>query len=103
MIRDKWKVFDCPDDNQGCTFTFTDKEFVQDKRDVVYYVRAIEEPSKAVNASGLRCEYDSFGNCLETNICSGSSLETPYQDDCLGDVEERAWSSPIFVDYREDY
>jgi len=103
LIRDKWKVFDCPDDNHGCTFTFTDKEFNQEKRDVVYYVRAIEEPSKAVNASGLRCEYDSFGNCLETNICSGSSLETPYQDDCLGDVEERAWSSPIFVDFREDY
>ena len=60
------------------------------------------ETAKAVNASGLRCEYDSFGNCLKTNICSGSSLETPYQDDCLGDVEERAWSSPIFVDYKED-
>jgi len=102
LINDKWKVFQCPENTEGCIFTFTDKQFNLDKRDVVYYVRAIEETSKAINASGLRCEYDSFGNCLKTNICSGSSLETPYQDDCLGDVEERAWSSPIFVDYKED-
>tara|TARA_Y100001970_G_scaffold41789_1_gene51924 strand:+ start:32982 stop:35222 length:2241 start_codon:yes stop_codon:yes gene_type:complete len=102
LIQDKWKVYQCPKDQQGCIFTFTDNKFEQNKRDVVYYVRAIEEPSEAINSLSLRCDYDRFGNCLKTNICSGSSLETPYQDDCLGDIEERAWSSPIFIDYRED-
>ena len=101
LVEDNWKVFKCNDDESGCSFTFTDNEFNKSKRDVVYYVRAIEERSKAINASGLRCEYDKLGNCIKTNICSGSSLETPYEDDCLAEVEERAWSSPIFIDYSE--
>jgi hypothetical protein len=66
-------------------------------RDALYYVRAIEEPSPAVNAGGLRCRTDETGNCIEVNPCQGD-YRTPMDDDCLGTIEERAWSSPIFVD-----
>ena len=56
-----------------------------------------EETSKIINAGNLRCEYDEFGKCKSVNICSGSSMLTPYEDDCLFEEQERAWSSPIWV------
>ena len=49
----------------------------------------------AVNADGLRCDRDETGACLKTNAC----VEVPYSDDCMGETEERAWSSPIFVEH----
>jgi len=63
------------------------------------FVRAIEEPSQAVNAGNLRCEYDANGVCTSVKPCYGD-FQTNYDDDCLGPVEERAWSSPIFVNYK---
>ena len=61
--------------------TFSDPEFGEEGRDALYYVRAIETPSLAVNADMLSCR------------------DVPLDEDCLGEVEERAWSSPIFVDF----
>ncbi len=66
------------------------------QREAVYYVRAIQEPTPAVNAGGLRCEYDANGVCLRSRPCYGD-FRTPFDDDCLTENEERAWSSPIFV------
>jgi hypothetical protein len=66
------------------------------QREVVYYVRAIQEATPAVNGGGLRCRRDASGQCLEVNPCYGD-YRTSYDDDCLTAVEERAWSSPIFV------
>ena len=63
-------------------------------RDALYYVRAIESPSLAVAADPLGCTRDDSGRCIEISPCS----ERPYEDDCLAETEERAWSSPIFVD-----
>jgi hypothetical protein len=63
----------------------------------LYYVRAIEAPSLAVNADPLRCEKDANGVCIKVNPCLGD-YQTPKSDDCLAPVEERAWSSPIFLD-----
>jgi len=99
LIEDPWRVFPCQGNAAGCEISFSDPEFTEAARDALYYVRAIEEPSQAVNAANLRCEYDAEGNCVRVDPCYGSSLGTPYQDDCLAPVEERAWSSPIFVDF----
>ena len=101
LIEDTWKVFKCPKSSSDCSFSFTDKEFSDLERDTVYYVKAIEEPSKVINAGNLRCEYDVLGNCTKTNICNGSSLITPYEEDCLEETQERAWSSPIYIDYSD--
>ena len=59
-------------------------------------MRAIEEPSPAVNGGGLRCERDAKGTCVKPHPCYGD-YRTPASDDCLAPVEERALSSPIFV------
>ena len=69
-------------------------------RDTVYYVRAIQEPSLAINGAQLRCEYDEKGHCISVSPCYGDS-RTDYQDDCLAETEERAWSSPIFVRFAQ--
>ncbi|MEO2169753.1 MAG: DUF3604 domain-containing protein, partial [bacterium] len=97
-IDDPWLVLPCPADGNGCTVEFEDSSHPDAGRTSIYYVRAIEEPSPAVNGSGLRCRRDEQGECLEVRPCFGDDAKTPYQEDCLGDVEERAWSSPIWVD-----
>jgi hypothetical protein len=98
LIEDPWRTLPCPGDRSGCEVEFDDPEFAGSGRDAVYYVRAIEEPSLAVNAANLRCEYDGDGNCTKVNPCFGD-YRTDYEDDCLAETEERAWSSPIFVDF----
>ena len=75
---------------------FDDPDFAVSGRDVAYYVRAIQEPTLAVNAGGLRCDRDAQGNCVQVHPCFGD-YRTPYGDDCLSENEERAWSSPIYV------
>ncbi len=82
LIEDPWKVIACTSDAAGCRVTFSDPEFESFERDTLYYVRAIEEPTPTQNADGLAC------------------LGVPVGEDCLSESEHRAWSSPIFVDYR---
>jgi hypothetical protein len=101
LIEDPWKVFECPGDPAGCTAAFADPEFATARRDMVYYVRAIQEPTLTVNANNLRCEYDDAGNCVEMKPCWGD-FRTPLSDECLDESEERAWSSPIYVDWDKD-
>jgi Protein of unknown function (DUF3604) len=96
LIEDPWRRFECRRDPAGCVVEFDDPDFTVNRRDVAYYVRAIQEPTLAVNAGGLRCEYDANGNCVKTNPCFGD-YRTSYEDDCLSENEERAWSSPIYV------
>jgi hypothetical protein len=93
LVQDPWRVLPCEADPTGCTQTFTDPDFVKEGRDALYYVRAIEAPSQAVNAGLLRCETDAAGNCVKVKPCIG----VPDSDDCLAETAERAWSSPIFI------
>ena len=76
---------------------FEDADFVGDRRDSVYYVRALEAPSGIVNGAGLRCEYDDAGACISADPCFGD-YRGDASDDCLAEGYERAWSSPIYVD-----
>jgi hypothetical protein len=96
LIEDPWRSFPCQPDPAGCSVTFEDSDYAGGARDTLYYVRAIEEPAPAVNAAGLRCEYDEKGECVKVNLCGASGTK---DEDCLAEHEPRAWSSPIFVDY----
>jgi hypothetical protein len=98
LIDNPWKTYTCPPDPNGCTAEFEDPDFADSSRDYVYYARAIQQPSPKVNGGNLRCEYDDEGNCVKLNLCTGG-YPTAREDDCLAEVEERAWSSPIFVDF----
>jgi hypothetical protein len=98
LVDDPWQTFPCAPDPTGCTVEFEDPDFASSGRDALYYVRAIEEPSPAVNADPLRCKRNAEGECIEVNPCYGD-FRTDFEDDCLADTEERAWSSPIFVDH----
>ncbi|MCP4715108.1 MAG: DUF3604 domain-containing protein, partial [Deltaproteobacteria bacterium] len=100
LIEDPWIVLDCPQDDSSCRVTFEDPDFMKGRRDAVYYIRAIEQASPAINGDLLRCKEDEDGQCVEVNPCFATA-PTDLSDDCLASVEERAWSSPIFVDYGE--
>jgi hypothetical protein len=95
-IEDPWRIIDCPAGSSGCRVGFDDPEFAALGRDTVYYVRAIQDASPTVNGNNLRCERDADGRCIKIAPCHASSATAP-DDDCLAQVEERAWSSPIFV------
>jgi hypothetical protein len=94
LIEDPWRVLECTGDPAGCEVFFEDDEFT---RDSVYYVRALEEPSLAINGANVRASFDAAGNAVSVDPCHGN-YRTPADDDCLAEVNERAWSSPIFID-----
>ena len=98
LIEDPWRRFYCAPDPAGCTVRFRDEQFAETGRDSVYYVRALQEPTPAINGANLRTEFDADGKPLRVTPCYGG-WQTPADDACLAPVSERAWSSPIFVDY----
>ena len=93
LVEDPWKVIDCDGDPDGCVGTFADEEYRRAGRDTLYYARAIEAPSTAVAADPLGCRRDETGRCVQVDPCFGRADD----DECLAQTEERAWSSPIFV------
>lgn len=100
LVEDPWRRFACHDEGAGCTVTFEDAEFTGAARDAIYYARAVQEPTPTVNAENLRCTYDEAGRCVKANPCY-KDYRTGYEEECRAASAERAWSSPIFVDYAE--
>lgn len=90
LIEDPWLTIPCPEGEAVCEVEFEDPWFTSADREMVYYVRAIQEPTLAVNAQNVRCEGD------ECSPCYGD-YRVPFDDDCLSRTEERAWSSPIYL------
>jgi hypothetical protein len=98
LIEDPWLRLPCAPDPAGCTVQFEDAEFATAARDSVYYVRALQVETPAINGANLRTEFDAEGRALAVAPCAGG-YRTPASDDCLAPVRERAWSSPIYVDF----
>jgi hypothetical protein len=90
LIEDPWMTIPCPEGEELCVVEFEDPRYAELGRHVLYYVRAIQEPTPTVNGGGLRCRE---GQC---EPCYGN-YRTSTSDDCLSNAEERAWSSPIFL------
>ena len=94
LIEDPWQSFECPDDPSGCVATFVDPEFSEAGRDTVYYARVLEEPSPTVNGGDpMNCDRNADGRCVKSHMCEQGS-------DCTRNHAQRAWSSPIYVDYQ---
>jgi len=98
LIEDPYLTLDCPDDETGCAVEFTDPDYLTTGRDALYYARAIQEPTLAINAENLRCEYDDAGNCIQVTPC-WADYRVSADDDCLAPTEHRAWASPIYLSY----
>ncbi|NOT39431.1 MAG: DUF3604 domain-containing protein [Alphaproteobacteria bacterium] len=100
LIQDRFVVHQCEARTDGsCSFTFSDPSYAADKRDALYYVKAIQEAEPMINADPLKCERDASGKCVKVNLCYGDYRSGP--SDCTAPAEPRAWSSPIYVDYAE--
>jgi hypothetical protein len=97
LVEDPWRRFECAPDPGGCRIEFEDPEYAASGRDAVYYARALEAEAPAINGANLRTEFDAAGNALRTRPCY-ADWRSSDADDCLALVQERAWSSPIFVD-----
>jgi len=97
LIDDPWRRFPCRPDPAGCRIRFEDPEFPASGRAATYYVRAIQEETPAVNGANLRAVRDAQGRVVATVPCFGG-YKTEADDDCLAPVNERAFSSPIFVE-----
>jgi hypothetical protein len=100
LIEDPWRTLPCPGEAAGCVAEFSDPDFASSARDAVYYVRALQEETPAINGAPLRTRFDPDGNASSVAPCYGGYRQDP-EDDCLSPVQERAWSSPIFVDWKQ--
>ena len=59
------------------------------------YLGTLDGYIVAINADPTRCEKDERGRCLSVDLCYGMGDPS---DECLSETEQRAWSSPIYVE-----
>ena len=97
LIQDPYRSFSCPPDPQGCKITFTDPLYHPRGRPALYYVRALQQPTPQFNASNLRCAKGADGRCKAIRPCPTG--HRAVGDSCLALDSERAWSSPIFLNW----
>jgi len=97
LIEDPWKRFECEPSPDGCAVRFEDEDLPASGRDVLYYARAVQEATPAINGDQLRTRFDAAGNPVSVEPCFGD-FRTDASDDCLAPANERAWSSPIYID-----
>lgn len=98
LIEDPWKRFECSGEKPGCTAVFSDTDYdpTDDPR-VLYYARALQEPTPTINGRGLRCqEYGKDGQCTKIKPCY-EDARTHLDSDCTAPRRARAWSSPIYL------
>ncbi len=98
LVDDKWKVFTCPTNSTTCILEFEDAEFNMQKRDTVYYARIFEEPIATINSQNLRTKFNKEDNPISVNPCHGD-VRLALTDNCKAPAPQRAWSSPIFVNF----
>jgi hypothetical protein len=97
LIEDPWKRIACEPDTEGCRVEFYDPEFGEQNRDALYYVRALQAPTPALNGANLRTSFGPDGAPEAVSPCRVDAAAA-QDDTCLAEVNERAWSSPIYVD-----
>jgi hypothetical protein len=95
LIEGPWRSFPCDPDPSGCSVVFEDPEYATSGRDALYYVRALQEPTAALNGAPLSTQFDAEGNATGTTLCWGGDEDSLAG--CPAPVQERAWSSPIFL------
>ena len=96
-IDDPWKVLPCPADGSGCRVRFDDPTPAEPDEERIYYVRAFQAPTPAINGDPLRCERNGDGACVRARPCRPPAAGEPWDDDCRSPLEAHAFSSPIYV------
>ncbi|MCG8589556.1 MAG: DUF3604 domain-containing protein [Proteobacteria bacterium] len=96
LIEDPWRSFACSRRGEGCVVEFEDADF-DGSRETLYYVRALQVATPAVNGDPMRCERDAEGRCVRARLCPASGPDFDPTDDCLTPIQQRAWSSPIWL------
>lgn len=96
LIEDKWRVFDCANQPEGCVAEFDDPDYAGARRPALYYARVIQQAEPLIAGDPFGCERNEEGECVSYNYCVGANAARDNQ--CQANAEPRAWTSPIFVE-----
>ena len=66
-IQDPWRSFECPPAPEGCAIEFEDPDYVGGS-EVLYYVRALQEATPAINGDNMRARRGPDGNTYTVRL-----------------------------------